>query len=73
MSYYTGKQSVNASALGEFISLGFSLYEPDDHFAELYFKDKKIATYCQATLTIAQLHEDCGNFLKSLLREGQNG
>ena len=72
MPNFTGKQSVNNATLGEFISIGFSLYEPDDHFVELYFKDHRIATYCQPTLTIVQLHEDCSNYLKSILREGQN-
>ncbi len=70
MANYTAKQGINDATLGEFKSIGFSLYKPDDHLVELYFKDKKIATYCQPTLTIAELHEDCSNFLKSILREG---
>ena len=70
MPNFTGKQSVNDEILGEFKPIGFSLYEPDDHFVELYFKDHRIATYCQPTLTIVQLREDCSNYLKSIQGEG---
>ncbi len=66
MANYTGKQSVLDEALGEFKDYGFSLVEPDDHVTELYFKDKKIATYNQTKLTELILHEGCRNFLKSL-------
>jgi len=69
MANYTGKQSVLDEALGEFKDFGFSLVEPDDHVIELYFKDKKIATYNQSKLTIPILHEGCGNYLKSIMGE----
>ena len=58
--------TVNDAALGDFIDLGFSLSEPDDHFTELYFKDKKIATYFQTTVTIPVIREDCQNFLNNI-------
>jgi len=47
----------------------YTLVEPDDHVIELYFKDKKIATYNQSKLTIPILHEGCGNYLKSIMGE----
>jgi len=49
--------------------LSGTLVEPDDHVIELYFKDKKIATYNQSKLTIPILHEGCGNYLKSIMGE----
>ena len=68
MATYTGKQSVLDAALGKFKDYGFSLVEPDDHFLELYFKDKKIATYYQGAVTIKIIREGCQNFLKSIER-----
>jgi len=66
MAEYKGYQSIRDAALGEYADLGFSLIEPDDHVAELYFKDKKIATYNLTKLTILVLHEGCRNFLNNL-------
>ena len=66
MATFTGKQSIIEAALGEFKDYGFSLQEVGDHFTELYFKDKLIATYNQDSLTISLLHEGCRNFLKSM-------
>ena len=66
MAEYKGYQSIRDAALGEYADMGFSIKEPDDHFTELYFKDKKIATYYQTALTIPVLHEGCRNFLKNI-------
>ena len=63
MALYTSKQSILNEALGEFKEYGFSLIEPDDHLLELYFKDKKIATYFQAKATIEIIREGCKNYL----------
>lgn len=67
MTSHTGKQGIWDAALGIFKDYGFSLVEPDDHVVELYFKDLKIATFNQSTLTIPILHEECRNFLKNTL------
>lgn len=67
MAKYVGMDSILQAALGEFADYGFRLEEPDDHFTELYFKDKKIAIYNSVKLTIPVLHEGCRNFLKSLV------
>ena len=63
---YTGRQSVFDAYLGEFKDLGFSLREIDDHLAELYFKDLKVHTYNQHTLTSSILEEGCRNYLKNM-------
>jgi len=63
MAIYTGKQSVLNAALGEFEDYGFKLVESDDHFLELYFKDKRIAVYHQAKATPQVIQEGCHNFL----------
>jgi len=67
MADYKSKQSILDSALGKHADCGFTLVEPDDHVAELYFKGKKIATYYQSTLTIPVLREGCRNFLTNLI------
>lgn len=69
MTIYTGKQSVLDAALGKFKDYGFRLVEPDDHFLELYYKNKKIATYYQGAVTIELIREGCQNYLKSITRE----
>lgn len=61
---YTGFQAILNAGLGEYAAQGFSLKEIADDAVELYFKDKKIATYNQ-NLTIPLLHEGCRNFLKN--------
>ena len=66
MAIYSGKRSILNAALGEFADYGFRLEAPDDHIAELHFKDKCIARYNQDKLTIPVLHEDCRNFLKNI-------
>jgi len=63
MRTYTGKQSILDEALGEFKDFGFRLVEPDDHFLELWFKDKRIAVYNQTKATFDIIREGCHNFL----------
>ena len=68
MAKYTGKQSVLDEALGEYADCGFQLVEPDDHFTELWFKDKKIAIYNQTMATFEIIQEGCKNYRASILR-----
>lgn len=68
MAIYTGKQSVLDEALGEYAQYGFKLTEPDIHILELYFKDKRIATYNQTRVTIPIIREGCKNYLASIMR-----
>jgi len=68
MGTYTGKQSVLDEALGDFRDFGFQLIESDDHLLELWFKDKRIATYNQTAWTNEQpmikvIRKGCYNFL----------
>lgn len=66
MARYRIKEDLHNAALGVYREYGFRLEEPADHLTDLYFKDKKIATFNQHTLTIPKLHEECFNFMKSL-------
>lgn len=68
MAVYTGKQSINDAALGEFADYGFSL-ENHGETSELYFKDKRIAVFNAAMLTIPVLQDGCRNFLINMGRE----
>ena len=68
MATYTGKQSVNDEALGEYAQYGFQLVEPDDHLLELWFKDKRIAVYNQTKATFDIIREGCKNYLESITR-----
>ena len=68
MAIYTGKQSILDEALGEYAQAGFRLEEPDDHFTDLYFKDKRIARFNQTKITIEIIREGCENYLASILR-----
>ena len=63
MATYTGKQSILDAGLGNYKDYGFKLVESDDHFLELYFKDKRIAVYHQAKATPQIIQEGCHNFL----------
>ena len=63
MANYTGKQSVQDEALGEFADYGFTLAEPDDHILELWFKDKRIACFNQTAVTFDDIRKGCRNFL----------
>lgn len=66
MAKYTNKQSILDETLGDFKDYGFKLVEPDDHFTELYFKDKKLATYNQNKVTIYNIRASCGRYLKAI-------
>lgn len=74
MATYTGKQSVLDAALGKYKEYGFSLTETDDHLLELYFKDKKIATYNQTIPNEENrsitgiIREGCANYMKAISR-----
>lgn len=51
--------------LGEYAELGFSTKEIDDHFLELWFKDKLIARYNQEKVTADIIRQGCHNYLKN--------
>ena len=68
MTKYTGKQSINDEALGQYKDFGFQLVEPDDHLLELWFKDKRIAVYNQTKATFDIIREGCKNYLESITR-----
>ena len=72
MAIFTGKQSVIDEALGEFRDYGFELVKPNDHVLELWFKDKKIATYNQTTATFDIIKQGCRNFLANMLAQDYN-
>ena len=55
-------------ALGEYADYGFSLKKSDYNTVDLYFKDKKLATYYTDKATMANTQEGCRNYLKSLAR-----
>ena len=69
MATYTGKQSMLKEALGIYSELGFELIEPDDHLLELWFKDKRIAIYNQAKVTIEIIREGCKNFIANTVAQ----
>lgn len=73
MAQYTGKQSVLDASLGEFVNIGFSLIEVDDHTLELYFKDKLIATYNSTKVPMDTIQQGCQNFVNNVMRNLQNG
>lgn len=60
---------VKTDILGEYTDMGFSLVEIADDFLELYFKDKKIATYNQILATEEIIQEGCKNYVASLVRQ----
>ena len=66
MAIYTGEQSVLNEGLGEYKDYGFKLIKVSDQILELYFKDKKIATYNRPLATITIIREGCKNFLRNL-------
>ena len=68
MAIFTNKKNLMDEALGEFKDFGFSVQEPDDHFTDLYFKDKRIARYYQEKVTIDIIRDDCRNYLKNINR-----
>ncbi len=66
---YTGKQSVLDGALGDYKDFGFSLIDSEDHLAELYFKDKLIATYDLHTASVEIIRTGCKNYLAAIARQ----
>ena len=66
MARFTGLKGLWEAALGPYLEQGFSLKEVDDHFLELYFKDKKICIFNQAAVTILTLHKACQDFLEEM-------
>ena len=71
MAIYSDKQSILDATLGKFKDYGFNLVEPDDHCLDLYFKDKRVATYYQGSVTIKIIRDNCRNYLKSIAREAK--
>lgn len=51
--------------LGQYLSLGFSFREPDDHLLEVYHGEKKIATYNQARVSPDVITNDIGNYIRN--------
>ncbi len=68
MAQYTGKQSILDQALGEYAQYGFKLVEPDDHFTDLYFKDKRIARFNQTKVTFEIIRNNCKTYLINILK-----
>ena len=56
-------------AIEEYKDYGFNINMPDDFLLELYFKDKKIATFYRDKVTPEVLLEGCKNYLKSISGE----
>ncbi len=56
-------------AIEEYTDYGFRIEFPEDDLLELYFKDKKIATFYRDKVTPEVLREGCKNYLKSISRE----
>jgi hypothetical protein len=52
--------------IGEYAEYGFNVKYPDDFILELYFKDKKIASFYRDKITPEVLQEGCKNFIKNL-------
>lgn len=62
---YVNFQSVLNGALGDYIQLGFSLTEPDDHVLELCFKGEPVAWFNQNTATIDNIRSICQKFIEA--------
>ncbi len=56
-------------AISDYQDYGFNINIPDDFLLELYFKDKKIATFYRDKVTPEVLREGCKNYLASISRE----
>ncbi len=52
--------------IGDYQEFGFSIEYPDAFLMQLYFKDKKIATFYRDKVTPEILREGCKNYLKSI-------
>lgn len=55
------------ATLWEYASLGFRLERHED-LLELYFKDKKVASYDFNTVTVGTIHQDCRRFISRTTR-----
>lgn len=53
-------------AIDDYKDYGFSIEYPDTFLLELYFKDKRIATFYRDKVTPEVLREGCKNYLKSI-------
>ena len=53
-------------AIETYKDYGFNINMPDDFLLELYFKDKRIATFYRDKVTPGVLREGCKNYLKSI-------
>ena len=62
------RQATLNAELGEYADYGFQLIEPDGHCIELWFKDKKIATFNSPIATMAIIKEGCKNYLANIIR-----
>ena len=56
------------AALGEYAELGFTFKKSGYNTVDLYFKDKKLATYNADLTTIEVVREGCKNYMASLAR-----
>lgn len=61
-----GFQSILNAALGEYLSKGFRLLEPDDHCLYLYYRDERIGVISQGGATIPVIRGACQKHLESL-------
>jgi len=52
--------------ISEYQDYGFRIESPEEFLLELFFKDKKIATFYQDKVTPEVLREGCKNYLKSI-------
>jgi len=56
------------STLGEYADFGFKLERLGENTLELYFKDKKLASYNRDKVTPEIIQEGCKNYMASLAR-----
>jgi len=57
-------------AISDYQDYGFRIELLEDFLLELYFKDKKIATFYRDKVTPDVLKEGCKNYLMSISRGG---
>jgi len=55
-------------AIKDYQDYGFRIEYPEEFLLELYFKDKKIATFYRDQITPDILTNGCKNYLKSIMR-----
>jgi len=61
---YKGMQSIFDETLVDYKDKGFSLYQPDDHFLELFYRGKRVAIFNQTRATIEIIRETCKHYLE---------